>query len=119
MGDTYANTLHQYEVELQNRGKIDVQFQLIQPDTRFGQKFSFEPDSGHLLGGQIQSIKVKLLSDILGTFDESFKWAIRGSSVPLNLQFKGRVRGPSCEVDVEALDFGIVSYGFRCEGVRA
>lgn len=27
VGDTYAGILHQYEVELQNRGKIDVEFQ--------------------------------------------------------------------------------------------
>ena len=26
VGHTYANTPHQYEVELQNRGKIDVEF---------------------------------------------------------------------------------------------
>ena len=26
MGDTFANTLHQYEVELQNCGKIDVEY---------------------------------------------------------------------------------------------
>ena len=61
-----------------------------------------------------QVIKVKLLSDLLGAFDEVFQWAIRGSSSPLALQFKGRVRGPSCEVDVDSLDFGIVAYGFRC-----
>ena len=27
VGHTYANTPHLYEVELQNRGKIDVEFQ--------------------------------------------------------------------------------------------
>ncbi len=59
-----------YEVELQNRGKIDVHYQLIPPSSAFGSKFAFEPDQGHLTGGQIQVIKVKLLSDLLGTFDE-------------------------------------------------
>lgn len=43
-----------YEVELQNRGKIDVYYQLLHTDTPFGRKFSFEPSSGHLAGGQIQ-----------------------------------------------------------------
>ncbi len=60
-----------------------------------------------------QVIKVKLLSDLLGTFDEVFKWAIKGSSTALSLQLKGRVRGPSCEVDAEFLDFGLVAFGFR------
>lgn len=50
---------------------------------------------------------------MLGSFDEVFKWAIRGSSTPLVLQMKGRVKGPTPEVDVESLDFGIISYGFR------
>ncbi|GFH15843.1 uncharacterized protein HaLaN_12151 [Haematococcus lacustris] len=54
VGDTFANTLHQYEVELQNRGKIDVHFQLVPPTTPFGVKFSFEPAQGLLLGGEIQ-----------------------------------------------------------------
>lgn len=58
VGDTYCNTLHQYEVEIQNRGKIDVHYALTPPATDFGSMFTFEPSSGHLLGGQIQSIKV-------------------------------------------------------------
>jgi hypothetical protein len=53
------------------------------------------------------------MSDVLGNFDEVFKWAIRGSSIPLTLAMKGRVRGPVPEVDTDSLDFGIVSYGFR------
>lgn len=43
-----------YEVELQNRGKIDVHYNLLPPSTAFGSKFTFEPSAGHLLGGQIQ-----------------------------------------------------------------
>lgn len=58
-------------------------------------------------------IKVKLLSDLLGVFEETFKWSIRGSSTPLLLQLKGRVTGPSFDVDAEVLDYGVVSYGFR------
>jgi hypothetical protein len=61
----------------------------------------------------MQVIKVRLLSDLLGPFEESFKWTIKGSSMPLVLQFKGNVCGPSFEVDSDVLDFGVVSYGFR------
>lgn len=61
-----------------------------------------------------QVIRVKLLSDLLGPFDETFRWNIRGSSTPLALQFRGHVCGPSFEVDTDVLDFGVVSYGFRC-----
>ncbi|PNH08880.1 Hydrocephalus-inducing protein [Tetrabaena socialis] len=113
LGDTWVNTLHQYEVWLQNRGKIDVDFRLVPPGSAFGTRFSFEPPSGRLSGGQMEVIKVKLLSDLLGSFDETFSWQIKGSSAPLSLQFKGRVCAPSFEVDVEGLDFGVCSYGFR------
>ncbi|KAG2489301.1 hypothetical protein HYH03_012133 [Edaphochlamys debaryana] len=113
VGDTWVNTLHQYEVELQNRGKIDVDYRLVPPGSAFGTRFTFEPPAGRLSGGQIEVVKVKLLSDLLGAFDETFQWQIKGSSEPLSLQFKGRVCAPSFEVDVEGLDFGVCSYGFR------
>lgn len=58
-------------------------------------------------------LKVKLLSDVLGEFHESFCWEILSSSQPLSLDFTGRVVGPSFEVDYDHLDYGIVSYGFR------
>jgi hypothetical protein len=67
----------------------------------------------------LQTIKVMLQSDLLGVFDEQFRWDIRGCGHPLLLQLKGRVRGPTCEVDVPSLDFGIVSYGFRWALPRA
>lgn len=54
-----------------------------------------------------------MLSNILGEFDETFRWEILSSSKPLLLQFKGTVVGPSFTVDSSNLDFGIVSYGFR------
>ncbi len=50
----YVTCVHRYEVELQNRGKIDVHYALMPPATAFGSKFSFEPSSGHLSGGEIQ-----------------------------------------------------------------
>lgn len=58
VGDTFINTMHQYEVELQNRGKIDAQFMLLPRNTEFGSKFKFEPDNGTLVAGQVQKIKV-------------------------------------------------------------
>lgn len=57
--------------------------------------------------------KVKLLSDALGDFYETFRWEILSSSRPLTLVFTGRVVGPSFEVDCDVLDYGIVSFGFH------
>ena len=86
---------------------------LVPAMTQFGKKFTFEPDAGHLAGGEIQIIRIKLNSDILGTFNETFEWSIKGSSTPLTLQLKGQVAGPTYELDTSVLDFGVVSYGFR------
>ncbi|CAD7699035.1 unnamed protein product [Ostreobium quekettii] len=113
VGDTFINTTHQYEVELQNRGKIDARFRLTPPHTEFGSKFNFHPSSGSLDAGEVCTIKVKLLSNLLGDFDETFHWDILSSSRPLLLQFKGRVVGPSFTINVSTLDYGVVSYGFR------
>lgn len=62
VGDTFINTLHQYEVELQNRGKIGAQYQLLPQNTEFGSKFTFEPNHGSLSAGQTQIIKVCISS---------------------------------------------------------
>jgi hydrocephalus-inducing protein len=113
VGEAYVNALHTYEVELQNRGKIVAEYSLLPPTTAMASKFRFEPSQGSLEPMGLQSIKVALLSDLLGGFEESFHWAIRGLLTPLVLQLKGSVVGPAFEVDVAELDFGIVSVGFR------
>eukprot|EP00854_Cymbomonas_tetramitiformis_P000766 gene766-1240_t len=113
VGDTFINSVHQYEVELHNRGEIEAEFRLLRTDSVFGKKFQFEPDTGVLAVGQVQSIGVMFSSDVLGEFAEPFHWQIKGSSENLCLDFRGRVVGPTFHLDVEELDFGIVSFGYR------
>ena len=79
----------------------------------FGRKFSFEPSAGVLSVGQTQLVTITLSSDVLGEFSESFEWQIVGGSSTLALDFRGRVVGPTFTIDVDELDFGIVSYGYR------
>ena len=112
VGDTFINSVHQYEIELQNRGEIEAEFALVPPSTEFGTKFSFEPSSGVLDVGEVQTIQVTFASDRLGEFSENFLWAITGSSEMLTLDFKGRVIGPTFVLDEHELLFGTVSYGF-------
>ena len=76
VGDTYVNTLHQYEVEIHNRGQIEAEFCLEPPQTEFGKRFSFEPNNGLLSVNEVRTIKVFLQSDILGEFAESFVWKV-------------------------------------------
>ena len=113
VGDTFINTLHQYEVELLNRGGIEAAFRLVPPQSTFGQHFRFEPDSGVLGVGEALPVRVLFESDNLGEFSESFSWEIKGASEGLVLDFRGRGVGPTFELDCTELDFGVVSYGFR------
>ena len=112
VGDTFINSVHQYEVELQNRGEIEAEFRLLPSASVVGQRFTFEPSFGVLSVGQIQPIQVTFSSDLLGDFAESFQWDVKGSSQSLYLGFRGRVVGPTFSIDVTELDFGVLSYGF-------
>jgi hydrocephalus-inducing protein len=68
VGDTFINALHQYEVELQNRGKIEAHFSLLPSGSTFGSKFQFEPDAGILAPCSVsmqQSLLGMICSDCL------------------------------------------------------
>ena len=113
VGDTYVNTLHQYEVEIHNRGQIEAEFCLEPPMTEFGKRFNFEPNSGLLSVNEVRTIKVFLQSDILGEFAESFVWKVMGASENLMLDFRGRVVGPTFEVSSHEINYDQVAYGFK------
>lgn len=113
IGEAFVNTEHRYEAELLNRGKVDAYWSLQPCHTPFGSKFSFEPTDGILQPGTGQVIAVKLLSDVLGQFDETFNVQLKGSFKPLTLNIKGAVGGPQFVLDTQTLDYSIVSFGFR------
>lgn len=113
IGEAFVNTEHQYVIEFSNRGKIDAHWSLQPCHTPFGSKFSFSPTEGALQPGAEQLIHAKLLSDILGQFDETFQVQLTGSRKPATFSIKGSVVGPQFMVDTQSIDFGILSYGFR------
>jgi len=80
---------------------------------RFGSKFSFQPEAGCVAPGATALIRVQLTSDALGSFDESFSWYLRGSSAPVAMAIRGRVIGPTFELDAREVGFGVVAFGFR------
>jgi hydrocephalus-inducing protein len=83
---------------------------------RFGSKFSFQPEAGHIPPGSTATIRVRLASDALGAFEEAFRWHLRGTDAVLSLVIRGRVIGPTFELDTRHLDFGITAFGFRWAG---
>ncbi|KAL0040642.1 hypothetical protein WJX79_000331 [Trebouxia sp. C0005] len=113
VGEAFINTPHKYEVELLNRGQIPAQFKLLPFDSPYASKFSFRPREGTLAVGEVKTIRVQLQSDLLGTFSDTFTWSLNGSSEALKLQFNGAIVGPKYKVDVDAVDFGLVAFGFR------
>jgi hypothetical protein len=57
---------------------------------------------------------MSFLSDVLGEFNELFSVDLVGAELPLTLQCRGHVVGPTFHFDTERIDFGVVSYGFEC-----
>ena len=80
------------------RGQIPAHFKLLPYESQYANKFSFRPREGTLDVGEVKTIKVQLQSDLLGTFADTFSWALNGSSEVLKLQFKGLIIGPKFEV---------------------
>jgi hydrocephalus-inducing protein len=112
LGDIFINSVHQYEVMLENRGSIEAKYALMPQQTLFGPKFKFTPQSGTIAAGSTQPLSISFCSDIIGIVSETFKIHVSGSGNELELHFKGRVIGPTFHFDVEEIDYGNVSYNF-------
>ena len=112
IGNVFVGSRHSYEVILENKGDIPVDFNLIQPESIFGPLFNFYPSEGKIAVGELQLIKIVFSSHILGTFTESFKFAIKGAPNTLQLRMHGTVIGPTFHFDTTNIKFGNVSYGF-------
>ena len=111
VGEIFVGAVHQYEVELVNRGEIECEYRLEPPATEAGKTFSFNPSAGVMRVGESQLVTVTLCSERLGAFDESFEFAVVGGERSAFLDFRGKVVGPKFEVREKELDFGDVAYG--------
>jgi hypothetical protein len=111
IGDVFLGSTHKYEMTIYNKGDISCDWHLIEPELPVS-GFSFSPKAGSLEVNQQAKFTVDVSSTVLGEFSENFQFALRGSNEPLVCQIKGQVLGPSFRFDVEALDFGVVSYDF-------
>ena len=112
IGNIFIGSRHSYEVLLENKGDIPIEYESIQSDSIFGPLFAFYPSSGSIAVGDLQLIKIVFTSHILGTFTEDFKFAIKGAPKTLAVRIHGTVIGPTFNFDVSKIKFGSVSYGF-------
>lgn len=113
LGDLFINSMHRYELQIENRGDITCDWSLVVPDTPFADIFSFSPSSGSLSVDASQTIQISLCSTAkLGEFEELFEFKLNGSDERLKCKFKGCIIGPTFHFDVDTIDFGLVSYEF-------
>eukprot|EP01060_Flectonema_neradi_P033529 TRINITY_DN5651_c0_g1_i4.p1 TRINITY_DN5651_c0_g1~~TRINITY_DN5651_c0_g1_i4.p1 ORF type:complete len:4653 (+),score=840.28 TRINITY_DN5651_c0_g1_i4:145-14103(+) len=112
LGDIFINSIHHYEVMLENTGSIHARFSLNAATSIFANKFKFKPSHGTVPPGQSQTIGIAFSSDIIGILNEAFYFHIQGSRDDLGLYFKGRVIGPTFHFDTDEIDFGNVSFNF-------
>lgn len=112
VSNVFVESAHRYEVQLLNRGDIEVDFRLVPKETKFGSWFHFEPSHGRIeVGGQC-TIFVHFKPKELGPFNEVFEWVLKGSAIGVTLTFKGTSVRPTFSFDVDRINFGTVSYGF-------
>ena len=112
IGNVFIGSRHSYEVILENKGDIAIEYNLIQSESVFGPLFTFYPNEGSIAIGELQLIKIVFTSHILGTFTENFKFAVKGAPKTLQLRIHGTVIGPTFHFDTNNIKFGSVSYGF-------
>jgi len=138
IGSVFMNAVHEYQVILQNIGNIPAHYQLLPPpEGEPPSRFKFTPSSGTLavIAGGIAGItaeargqqppedddsaapdhvtlNVTFSSPWIGEFVEVIRFALAGTAEPITIMYKGKVIGPTFEVEEKSLDFGEVAYGF-------
>ncbi|KAL9642363.1 hypothetical protein ABK040_007361 [Willaertia magna] len=112
IGEIFINSIHEYEVRLDNKGNIDAVFELVKLSSLFGPKFTFAPQKGIIPASESQLIKILFSSDVIGTFDEDIYFRVEGRKEDLRLHFTGQIVGPTFNFDIDEVNFGTVPFGF-------
>ena len=114
VGDVFINSIHQYALELENVGGIDLSYSLEHNDSFLAAQFEFAPAVARVPVGGTQLIGVRFTSDALGDFAERFNFVLDGQPEPLPVTIKGRVIGPTFSLEpADALAFGDVPFGMK------
>ncbi|XP_059713712.1 hydrocephalus-inducing protein homolog [Haemorhous mexicanus] len=113
IGEVFIRVTHRYEAYLVNKGPVEASFKLIPPTTAMGSScFTFQPQEGTVAPHKLQVIQFSFCPTILGKFEEEFCFDVTESPKPLTFTVRGSVMGPTFHVDVPALNFGDISFGF-------
>ncbi|XP_056908191.1 hydrocephalus-inducing protein homolog isoform X4 [Takifugu flavidus] len=114
MGNIFMGSNNCYEVQLSNIGLIEATFtiKVPTPATGFGGCFSIRPDEGVVPPGGCHTVQVSFLSHTCGSFSERLLLTVMGNPDATSLTFRGRVIGPTFDLSVSDLNFGVVAFGF-------
>ena len=112
IGDVFISLQRSHEITITNKGDITAVWSYVSPDTKFGSKFLFYPEEGFLHPNEKCTILITFESDILGEFNECFRFSLHGNEHLLSCQIKGRVIGPTFHFNSQILDFGSVSFDY-------
>jgi hypothetical protein len=113
LGDLFINSLHRYEVGIDNRGDIPCSWKLVRPETPMNDIITFDKECGELNVDCSDTIGITLNSTVkLGDFNELFSFSLNGSSETLSCRFRGSIIGPTFHFDCDTIDYGTISYEF-------
>lgn len=112
IGDVFISLQRSHEITITNKGDITAIWSYVSPNSKFGSKFLFYPEEGFLHPYEKCTVSIAFQSDILGEFNECFRFSLHGNEHMLSCQIKGRVIGPTFHITSQILDFGSVSFDY-------
>ncbi|PBJ80797.1 hypothetical protein BCY84_00999 [Trypanosoma cruzi cruzi] len=110
IGEVFVGAVHEYQVDIINKGCIEARYAVLPQNTLMGRKFMFRPSEGVLAPGTQETLFIQLQTDLVGLISETFHIHLHGSLDELTMRIRGSVTGPALRFEVEELDFGNVSY---------
>ncbi|CAG5085222.1 Oidioi.mRNA.OKI2018_I69.PAR.g10844.t1.cds [Oikopleura dioica] len=113
LGKIFVGSKHTYEIVMKNRGEIEGIFSIREKKSEIRNQFSFDPTEGIVMKDGYQLINLSIDAQLLGSFEEEFKFEIDGTNTELSLKVSGEVIAPSMSFELEKLNLGLISTSFE------
>lgn len=111
-GDVFISDERTRDFTIQNKGEIPATFELLPISMPPDMTISISPSAGTLAVNTMCKVEVTFCSNELGEVFTPIRFRLHGSEDQLAVRFKANVIPPVFHFDVDAIDFGAVSYSF-------
>ncbi|XP_044750410.1 hydrocephalus-inducing protein homolog [Coccinella septempunctata] len=111
----YLCAKHQYEIVAKNEGNIPATLTYCHKSMDFGGQMSCSPDEVYINPGKCEKMVLEFSSTMQGKFLENLNFRIAESGEYVTCVFQGNVVCPLLSYNIQAIDFGIVAFGFAVE----